>query len=555
MSALHPRVLNVIRPAALLLALGACGAEERTQRRAELQGASQCKEDLTRRVATLEAEGASDRRLLLDYRKKAEEADALKARVDELTKEAEKKKEELERVEGHRDELKEWVETELLPIAEEKDPRLVNLRDTAKEMAAEVEKIRGLAWKHPFMRRLLSRSQMATWMQRDAAKQLPPEKAKKDVAVGVTFGLVKPGTDLIALFAQFADAGVAAFYKPETRTFYHIEGNDGRGARPVVFHELVHALEDQYFDLDALDKSAEGDSDREIAIKGLVEGSAAYHQGLYEAQHPNDLKAMVASEATPEMIEKQRKMAGDVPPGLIAVMALYPYNNGKAWVASMHPDAAAMERLFRDPPVSSEQVLHPAKFPLDGPRDYPHKVGKADIGPVLGDGWESIGDDDMGELMTGVLLSQLQWRDYLPSLASMIDLKTQGLGFKGNAKKGSEGWDGDHYVAFQDKATGAVTIVWVSVWDTEQDAQEFADIYADGLSKRMFGKALSPRPSPLRFTDAKTGRVTGIDVAGTRVVAVLEAPPAKAAALFAAGAASKIEADPRDANDTKAPAK
>ena len=563
------RTRNVVRPLAVLLLLGACGIEERDRARAELLVAQREKSELARKLATVQAEEARARGLIqaaetkaqsaqdeaaqriADVRQRGAEIEAkARAEAEAREKDAKVQEKEVKRLTSHRDELIEWIEKELLPAAESKDPRLVNLKETATDMAAEVEKIRGLKFKRPFMRRLLSREQTVEWMTRDAKKEMTPEEVKKFVGVGAVFGLCRPDTDIAEILGQIADAGIAAFYKPETGTFYHIAGNDGRGARPVVFHELVHALDDQYFDLTAMSESVEDDSDRQIALKGLIEGSAAWHEGVYEKAHPEDLKAMVESQATPEMMAKQMKMANQVPPSFLMVMALYPYNNAKAWVGAMKPDAAVMERLFKDPPVSSEQVLHPAKFPLDGPRDYPHRVAAPDLAAVFGAGFEKLDEDNMGELMTGALLAQLQVGGaYIPTLAISVDPSTQGVGFRDPVKRAAEGWDGDRYAAWEEKATGAVSVVWVSCWDSDKDAQEFHENYTDGVGRRVMGRTQKPRPSPARFTDPKTGRVTGLEIFGNRVVAVLNAPADKAEAMLAAGLATKIEPDARDAND------
>ena len=538
------RATNVVRTLAVLVALCACGAEEREKLHSDLSAAERANSDMSRKLETLSAQSARDRGLLLTYRRKAEEAEAMKSAC-------EMQKDSLKKITAHRDELKEWIEKELLPAAEEKDPRLVNLRDAAKDIAAEVEKTRGLAFKEPFMRRLITREQVGEWMTRDMKKEMTEEDVKKMVTVGAEFGLLQPKTDVYAVFSQFLESGAAAFYKPDTMTFYHIEGNDGRGARPVVFHELVHAVEDQYFKLDDFYKAVDKDTDMQFARRGLVEGSACHFAAKYEAAHPEDVKAMMASQAKPELMAKQMKMLQTVPPFLIVAMGLYPYKNAPDWLAKIGADdSAAIEKLYKDPPVSTEQVLHPSKFPLDGPRDYPHKIAVPDVASILGEGFENVDDNDMGELMTGVLLTQLgNGGKYMPTFINCIDMKTQGIGFKAGAKTASEGWDGDRYTAWADKASGAVTVVWVTVWDSEKDAQEFHDIYGDLLGKRVLGKEWKSRGDVVRYTDPANGHVSGLDISGIKVVVVLNAPAERVAELLAAGAAASVTADPRDAND------
>jgi hypothetical protein len=550
MKKLASRSSHVLRTGVVLAALCACGVEERDHLRGELTAAKRENAELARRVETLSAEGSSARELLVEARRRADAGDAAKAELETQKAASEKQKETLEKVTSHRDEMKEWIETELLPVAEEKDPRLVNLRDAAKDMAAEVEKTRGLKFKRPFMRRLITREQVGEWMRRDMKKDMPEEDVRKLVTVGAAFGLMAPDTDIYAVFSGFLEAGAAAFYKPDTGTFYHIEGNDGRGARPIVFHELVHAVEDQYFALDEFYMAAEDDTDKQFARRGLVEGSACHFAKKYEAEHPDDVKEMQKAQQKPELAAKQFKMIQTCPPFLIAAMGLYPYNNAPDWLAKIGADdSAAIERLYKDPPVSTEQVLHPAKFPLDGPRDYPHLIATPDVAKVLGESYENVDDNNLGELMLGVLLAQLkQGGKYAPTFFSIMDNKTGGLGIKDAPKTASEGWDGDRYTAWREKATGAVTVVWVTVWDSEKDAQEFRDIYGELLGKRILGKDAT-RPEVVRYTDPANGHMSGLDLSGTKVVVVLNAPAERTAELLAAGAAASVTADPRDAND------
>jgi hypothetical protein len=528
----------------LVSCLAACG----TSRQQEVDG-------LKRDVARLETELGATRDASAETSGRlgavTAERDAAVAGLAKAEEAAKEHEDDVEMLEAHRDELKEWIEKELLPIAEEKDPRLASLRDAARDMAVEVERIRGLKFKQPFMRRLISREKVGEWMRRDIRKELAEEDARKMVTVGAAMGLFAPGTDIYEVFSQFIESGAAAFYKPETGTFYHIEGNDGRGARPIVFHELIHAIEDQHFSLDAFYREVEKDADMALARRGLVEGSACHFASKYEEANPEDVAEMMKAQMSPELMKKQMQMITTVPPVLIATIGLYPYKNAPAWLAKIGADdAAAIERLYKDPPVSTEQVLHPEKFPLEGARDYPHAVAIPAAGPVLGDGWQHIEDNNVGELGAGILLTQLAANGkYGPTMIGLMDMQTQGIGVKGQAKSASEGWDGDRYTAWEEKQGGGVVIVWTSVWDQETDATEFHDTYGTLLGKRVLGKEFKDRPSPVRYADPATGRISGLEVQGKRVVAVIGAPSDKADALFSAGRAAAVTADPRDAND------
>jgi hypothetical protein len=483
---------------------------------------------------------------------------AVRGKVDDAEEATEKAEAKQHRLESHRDELTEWIETTLLPIAENSDAQLTALKKDASEMAAEVERIRGLKFQRPFMRRLVKREDVGTQMRRDLARDLPPEEAEKMVNVGAEFGLVPAGTDLIEMFSEFMEGGAAAFYKPDTQTFYLIEGQEGPGSRPVIFHELIHTVEDQNYDLRKLNEEREEDGDAAMALKGLTEGSADLWQTIYQSAHPDEVQAMNAAQGKPEMVQKQQQMLMRVPSFLIGVMALYPYKTGSAFLRGIGvktPDDIA--KVWADPPVSTEQVLHPEKFALDGTgRDYPHVFGEYDgIESLLGDGWEELEQTNLGELMTGLLMVHLQHPEEGPMgvqmrLMAMADLSTQGIGFKAPIAGAIGGWDGDRYVALIHEESGEVCVVWTSVWDSEDDAAEFGLEYGRLLGRKVTGKLDRKGVAPFRFTEGN-GQVSGLDISGKRVVIVLGAAADKADALFAAGAEISITPDERDAADGK----
>ena len=104
-------------------------------------------------------------------------------------------------------------------------------------------------------------------------------------------------------------------------------------------------------------------------------------------------------------------------------------------------------------PTSTEQVLHPDKYFVE--RDYPVLIKLPDLSGILGKGWKLLLDNNMGELNTGVLLSEFILGD--------------------EAQKSAMGWDGDRFAAYERKSDGNVLIVWYTTWDSEADADEFLE--------------------------------------------------------------------------------
>lgn len=492
-------------------------------------------------------------------------ATALATEVDELTAAAESSaltEKVLREVELHRDELVEWIEDELLPVAEAADPKLVALREQAEAMSKQVAKLRGIPFKRPVMSRLLRREQVGEWMERDMRRDLPEEEAVAMMAVMAEFGVVPEGTDLYAIMAKFLQSGVAAFYKPQTNTFYLIDGNVGASNNPVVFHELVHAVEDQHFALDDMLRTDEENSDTFWAVKALVEGSADFFQEKYHEAFPEDVAAMnAAMQGNVELMQQQMQMMQEVPAFLIAGMGLFPYKNGSAFLRARGLDKVsiaeasdAVGALFADPPISTEQILHPERFTVDGRRDYPHVVTAPAIDGVLGEGWEEVGIDSMGELMAGMMLMHLAQPNNAMVLMGVMDPRTQGVRLAGPVGKAVDGWDGDRYTSYRHAETGEVVIVWTSMWDSAEDAQEFAATYGRILGRKITGKRpnldVNDAGIDLTFEDPANEETATIRQSHRRVVVVLGAPAGLGEALFEAGAAVSITPDPRDDVDS-----
>ena len=114
-----------------------------------------------------------------------------------------------------------------------------------------------------------------------------------------------------------------------------------------------------------------------------------------------------------------------------------------------------MDAAFRNPPVSTEQVLHPEKYP----DDRPQAVQIPDLSSRLGTGWSLLEQEDVGE---GWLLMLLGLR-----------LSTD------ESKAAAAGWDGGLLRSWSKGSQTAVLIQ--TVLDTERDAQEFAAAMAEWI--------------------------------------------------------------------------
>jgi hypothetical protein len=105
--------------------------------------------------------------------------------------------------------------------------------------------------------------------------------------------------------------------------------------------------------------------------------------------------------------------------------------------------------------VTTEQILHPDKYPLD----QPVNVEMPDFSGMLDGNWEEIDRNVMGEWYTYLVLAR-GWTDQF-----MLDDE--------DSKVASAGWDGDTYVFYSPAGSNDYLFAWRSRWETSQDMNEF----------------------------------------------------------------------------------
>jgi hypothetical protein len=256
---------------------------------------------------------------------------------------------------------------------------------------------------------------------------------------------------------QALDDQVAGYYDPDTRqlTVIDSDGELDTLARLILAHEVMHALQDQRWDLGALIDAAEGNSDRYAGLVGLVEGEATQLMTQWMLQHGMD---------DPGAFEDVPGLGGsglDAMPPAIRRSLLYPYLDGlrlvlDRWGVEGWP---GVDALWESPPTSSEQVMHPERYP----DDTPVTIELPDLAARLGEGWSESFATTLGELDTGVWVADgAEWE--------------VGFSLGGTTLPNGEaaaGWGGDR-VASLEGPDGTWGLAWQTAWDTPDDAAEFA---------------------------------------------------------------------------------
>jgi hypothetical protein len=332
-----------------------------------------------------------------------------------------------------------------------------------------VSELRGLAVRSAVQKRVADQETIRRKIEREIAKQYPLDALAKKGRAWARLGLLPPSVDLHETILQLYTGQLAGMYDPETKAMYLASWIPLPLQAGAVAHELVHALQDQHFDLIRYFEQVKGDSDAEAARQAVVEGEATAIMLDYQLRELGlSFTSLGEMNALMEMAMREFKRlkpgTSQAPPFLEAQM-IFPYAQGIEFLKAVRQrmEWQEMAVLYQDPPASTEQILHPEKY-LDR-RDPPTAVRLPDLGQLLGRSWTKTDEDALGEFGVRELLAQF------------LDGST--------AAAGAEGWDGDRY-AFYERSddTGQGVLVWASVWDSEADAQEFAQQYRAVIAKR-----------------------------------------------------------------------
>lgn len=342
------------------------------------------------------------------------------------------------------------------------------LEDVSAEVRGQVEDLRGLKFKQPVAVKLTDKEGFTGYLVQHEADEGELETMHRDESVAKLLGLLPADMDYEKKMTDLLREQVGGFYDPSTKTFYLMDTCTGGLARIILAHELTHALDDQYFDLDAHQKECGHDSDCEFAFRAVAEGSATQLMTQWAVHH--------ASELSRSDMEEAGKMGAaelaDAPPFLWKPL-IAAYLRGQAFLDAARKSLSKDERSERDAgvrraftrmPRSSEQVLHPPKYWDETKRDEPMSV--AIDTSHLPQGWKVAGEDTLGELTLALLTTPLKERKGLDvgDTFGMLAIKY--------TNKAAEGWGGDRLVLL---ARGDDRVLdLVTAWDTQKDADEFA---------------------------------------------------------------------------------
>lgn len=322
----------------------------------------------------------------------------------------------------------------------------------------QVSQVRGLPIKAPLKSKLMTHEELIAFAREELAKQYEDFDAF-DYFLRAWGCMPMDTPPLMDLLLVSLREQVGGIYDPGSKTLFILQGFDPQSTvgKVILAHEIGHALQDQHFDLAKGIEDRLHNEDALLALQAVFEGDAT----LLMTEYTVDAGESLDARSILSLLQTTQGQFYQMP-YFIQQMFLQPYLTGMTfYVHILYGEDLPRNRPFEQPPLSTEQVLHPEKYHGDL-RDDPTSVTLAARPGLEAAGWTRSRVNTMGELQIKLLM------DTWHGLAQ--------------GKRYAEGWDGDAY-SFWHKGT-EIFSEWRSVWDSPKDAGEFYDGLLDMMQRR-----------------------------------------------------------------------
>jgi len=333
-----------------------------------------------------------------------------------------------------------------------------DLAEAAARLLPDLADRSGLELLEPVRLERRTRAELQRYLEFKLDEEFPVDEARLVTESYTLFGMVPQDMDLRAVLKDLYLEQVAGFYDPDSTTLFVLDDQPESALESLLVHELVHAIQDQNVDLDAITDPDLG-NDRQVAAQAAIEGHATLV--MFEflmGRQGSDVDVTEVSDFT-DLVRPALEAARTQSPALASAplvlqeSLLFPYLGGASFVEALWKQEPGRPAPFGEQlPASTEHILHPERF-LGGEPDQPTAVQIE-----APEGWTQLHDDSLGELETGILLETHT-----------------------GSRLSAEGWDGDRFVLLEN-GDGTRVLVWVSVWDSESQRDRFVQALEQSAS-------------------------------------------------------------------------
>jgi len=350
----------------------------------------------------------------------------------------------------------------------------------------------GLAVKSTVKRRITSRADVESYLKGKFDEDEGAKRMQRDEIVLKKFGLLDRDFALKPFLLALLTEQVEAYYDSHSKTVNMLDWVDIEEQKPVLAHELTHALQDQRVDLDKWDDQTQDDvslnstedtghlakDEMDTARDAVVEGQATAVMMNYILKPLG--KSLVKNPEVLDLMKDQMSASTDSPvlaraPLLLSESLLFPYREGLSFEQDVWMDqgqAAAFAGTMDRPPTSSWEIINPLEYEK---RHVPAVPLLPNIHPLLDKLYKPYDIGQVGQLdlhiLAGIFAGAEAARDLTPA------------------------WDGGLYwagqrldaTAAEQSTTKSLSLFYLSMWRNPASAQAFTQMYAKELGRKYSG--------------------------------------------------------------------
>ena len=252
----------------------------------------------------------------------------------------------------------------------------------------------------------MDRVELKRYLEKKVKEDIKPDEIRAEETMLKKLGLAPQDFDLARTMVDLLTEQAAAFYDYHKKKLFLMQGGEPSGESMVVVHELAHALADQRFDLGKFIKKGKSD-DSSLARMAVMEGQATWlmmeSTSRRGGQSLKEMPAAILDMATRNSDASAQYPVLTSAPLYIRASLLFPYSEGLRFIhlVVQQEGQSAFARVFREPPVSTQQILHPELYfsntrPLDVA--LPKLPDERD--------WKALTSGSLGEFDHEVLLEE-----------------------------------------------------------------------------------------------------------------------------------------------------
>lgn len=356
----------------------------------------------------------------------------------------------------------------------------------------------GLEIKSPVKRRLTTRDEVDHYLRAKFDEDQSAKRLQHDEVILKKFGLLDRDFQLKPFLLALLKEQIEAYYDTKTKTVNLLDWVEVDEQKPVMAHELTHALQDQHVNLEkwsdqtpedtATTASADQDhlmrDEMDTAREAVTEGQATAVMTDYMLKPMG--KSLVKNPEVIELLQAQMGSDEDSPvmaraPLLLSESMLFPYREGLSFEQNVWMEQgqkAAFAGMLDHPPSSSWEILNPREYEQ---RHAPAVPMMPDIHPLVDRMYAPYDIGQIGQLDVHIL--------------------TELLGGNKAADRLTPAWNGGLYWAGQlrsakteaeKNATASLAFFYLAEWRNAATAQEFAQIYGENLARKYSGVKQMP---------------------------------------------------------------